>query len=77
MSMKWLTRVAALFDRFLGLTPALASLLLYFSTAAVCYEVVMRHFFNMPTAWVTEITSLTLCGSRFLSQPGCFNETGM
>jgi C4-dicarboxylate transporter, DctQ subunit len=60
MSMKWLTRVAALFDRFLELTPVLASLLLYFTTAAVCYEVVMRHFFNMPTAWVTEITSLAL-----------------
>ena len=64
--MKWLTSVMALFDRILGLTPVLASVLLYFTTVVVCYEVVMRYFFNMPTAWVIEITSLTLLWVPFL-----------
>ena len=76
MSMKWLTRVTALFDRLLGLTPVLASLLLYFTTAAVCFEVVMRHFFNMPTAWVTEITSLTLLWIPFLVAAWVFKRKG-
>jgi TRAP-type C4-dicarboxylate transport system permease small subunit len=74
--MKWLTRITALYDRFLDLTPVLASLLLYFTTAAVCYEVVMRHFFNLPTSWVTEITSLTLLWIPFLVAAWVFKRSG-
>lgn len=66
MDLKWPKRLGALFDRILGVTPALASLLLYFMMLAVCYEVVMRHFFNMPTAWAIEVTSLLLLWIPFL-----------
>jgi C4-dicarboxylate transporter, DctQ subunit len=66
MNPKRPARLAALFDRILDVTPVLASILLYFMMLAVCYEVVMRTFFNMPTAWVTEITSLTLLWIPFL-----------
>lgn len=76
MNLNWTKRLTALFDGVLGLTPILASLLLYFMVVVVCYEVVMRYCFNMPTAWVTEITSLCLLWIPFLVAAWVFKRNG-
>jgi C4-dicarboxylate transporter DctQ subunit len=38
-------------------------------TAAYCYEVVSRYFFNAPTIWASPLVSYGLCATIFLALP--------
>ena len=62
-------RLAAIHD---GLSRAgfiLAAGILAFISAAYCYEVVSRYFFNAPTIWASPLVSYALCLTIFLALP--------
>jgi len=59
-------RVSGVFDRILSILATLCSVLLFFMMLIVCYEVVMRYFFNSPTSWVVDISSFILLFFPFL-----------
>lgn len=59
-------RVNGVFDRILGVLATLCSVLLFFMMLIVCYEVVVRYFFNSPTNWVVDISSFILLFFPFL-----------
>jgi C4-dicarboxylate transporter DctQ subunit len=64
-----LRRLAAIQD---GLSRAgfiLAGCILAFISAAYCYEVVSRYFFNAPTIWASPLVSYALCLTIFLALP--------
>jgi C4-dicarboxylate transporter, DctQ subunit len=52
--------IVSLFDRILTAGGALAGLMVFFMMLSVCYDVVARHFFNAPTVWADEISSVFL-----------------
>ena len=64
--MKMLERAGRTFDRLLDILAVCASVLVFFIMFSVCYEVVCRYFFNAPTAWVVEISSIILLFTPFL-----------
>jgi C4-dicarboxylate transporter DctQ subunit len=43
--------------------------ILAFISAAYCYEVVSRYFFNAPTIWASPLVSYALCLTIFLALP--------
>ena len=47
----------------------LAALVLAIISAAYCYEVVSRYFFNSPTIWASPLVSYSLCVTIFLALP--------
>lgn len=47
----------------------LAASTLGFISAAYCYEVVSRYFFNAPTIWASPLVSYGLCVTIFLALP--------
>ena len=47
----------------------LAACILAFISAAYCYEVVSRYFFNAPTIWASPLVSYGLCLTIFLALP--------
>ena len=47
----------------------LAACVLAFISAAYCYEVVSRYFFNAPTIWASPLVSYALCLTIFLALP--------
>ena len=47
----------------------LAGCILAFISAAYCYEVVSRYFFNAPTIWASPLVSYALCLTIFLALP--------
>jgi TRAP-type C4-dicarboxylate transport system permease small subunit len=47
----------------------LAACVLAFISAAYCYEVVSRYFFNAPTIWASPLVSYALCVTIFLALP--------
>ena len=59
-------KVSGIFDRILSILATLCSVLLFFMMLFVCYEVVMRYFFNSPTNWVVDISSFILLFFPFL-----------
>ena len=66
---KMLRGLAAIQD---GLSRAgfiLAACILAFISAAYCYEVVSRYFFNAPTIWASPLVSYALCLTIFLALP--------
>jgi len=46
-----------------------AACILAFISAAYCYEVVSRYFFNAPTVWASPLVSYALCLTIFLALP--------
>ena len=56
----------AVFDRILDMTAVLAGALLVFLILSVCWEVVLRYFFNKPTSWVVEISGYIVLWVPFL-----------
>ncbi|SDP32572.1 TRAP transporter small permease subunit [Desulforhopalus singaporensis] len=52
-------------DRFSDLQGKIFSFLALAATLQICYELVMRYFFNAPTTWGLEMT-VYLCGSIYL-----------
>jgi TRAP-type C4-dicarboxylate transport system permease small subunit len=47
----------------------LAACILAFISAAYCYEVISRYFFNAPTIWASPLVSYALCLTIFLALP--------
>ncbi|MFC1868532.1 TRAP transporter small permease subunit [Thermodesulfobacteriota bacterium] len=66
MGNRFFSRLGWAFDRLLDFTALLACLLVIFLLLSVCYEVVMRYFFDAPTDWVVEYASLTVLWIPFL-----------
>lgn len=55
-----LRRLAAIQDWLSRAGFALAGCILAFISAAYCYEVVSRYFFNAPTIWASPLVSYAL-----------------
>lgn len=64
--MKMTDRGGKVFDRILDILAVCASVLVFFIMFSVCFEVVSRYFFNAPTTWVVEISSMFLLFTPFL-----------
>ncbi len=69
-----MTRLDSIFDSILDASAFLAGILLVFQMLSVCWEVVMRYFFNSPTIWVMEICGYTLLWIPFLSAAWALRE---
>ena len=65
--MKIFERGEKAFDRVLDILAVCASVLVFFIMCSVCYEVISRYFFNAPTTWVVEISSIILLLTPFLA----------
>jgi len=66
----------ALFDRILNLLAFLAAALIAFMMLSVCFEVIMRYFFNRPTSWVLETAEILLLYIAFLPAAWLLREEG-
>ena len=66
MTSKLWTKANAVFDRILDITAFLGGALLVFLILSVCWEVVLRYFFNRPTVWVVEIAGYIVLWVPFL-----------
>ena len=64
-----LKSLAAIHDWFSSVCFALAASVLAFISAAYCYEVASRYFFNSPTIWASPFVSYGLCLTIFLALP--------
>ena len=64
--MKILERAGKAFDRILDILTVCASVLVFFIMFIICYDVILRYFFNAPTTWVVEISSIILLFVPFL-----------
>lgn len=64
--MKMIDRGGKAFDRVLDILAVCASVLVFFIMCSVCFEVVSRYFYNAPTTWVVEISSIILLFTPFL-----------
>lgn len=52
--------IVLLFDRILTAGAVLAGIMVFVMMLSVCYDVVARYFFNAPTVWADEISSVFL-----------------
>jgi TRAP-type C4-dicarboxylate transport system permease small subunit len=59
------SKVVLLFDRILAAGAVFAGLMVFFMMLSVCYDVVSRYFFNAPTVWADEISSVFLLFTPF------------
>ena len=66
---KTLRGLAAIQDGVSRAGFSLAGCILGFISAAYCYEVVSRYFFNAPTIWASPLVSYALCLTIFLALP--------
>src|SRR5438132_8742268 len=62
-------RLAVIHDFLSRAGLILAACILAFISAAYCYEVVSRYFFNAPTIWASPLVSYGLCLTIFLALP--------
>ena len=66
VSKKLRAKANAVFDRILDITAFLGGALLVFLILSVCWEVILRYFFNSPTSWVVEISGYIVLWVPFL-----------
>lgn len=64
--MKAAEKVGAIFDRILGILAFVVAVLVAGMMLVVSVQVVLRHFFNQPVAWVIEVTQYALVFTLFL-----------
>ena len=62
-----MSRAGRIFDRILDITLVIACILVAFMTFSICYDVVMRYFFNRPQIWVDEFSGHILLYVPFLA----------
>ena len=67
--MAFLKILASIQDALSRLGFVLAAFVLAIISAAYCYEVVSRYFFNAPTIWASPLVSYSLCVTIFLALP--------
>jgi TRAP-type C4-dicarboxylate transport system permease small subunit len=59
-------RLGRVFDFAIGVMAFMCGLILVFIMVAICFDVVMRYFFNRPSSWVIEISEYLLVYMTFL-----------
>jgi TRAP-type C4-dicarboxylate transport system permease small subunit len=74
--MTTLAKVMRIYDRLLEVLLYLAILLLIFGWLSVCFEVIMRYFFEKPQIWVIEIVEYSLLYICFLGAPWLLRQEG-
>lgn len=57
------------FDGILLTTATLAGAMIVFQMLSICWEVIMRYFFNSPSIWVVEIAAYSALWIPFLGAP--------
>ncbi|RLB05180.1 MAG: hypothetical protein DRG83_03105 [Deltaproteobacteria bacterium] len=72
--MKVLGKVKTIFDRTLDLGISISAILIFFSWCVICFEVVMRQFFNRPQVWVVEVVEYMMLYSLFLGAAWVLRE---
>ena len=60
-----MTKIAKALDQVSEWQGKAVSLLILLATVQICYELVMRYFFNAPTVWGLELT-VYLCGVTYI-----------
>jgi len=66
ITMKLLEKTRVVFDHIIGSLAGAAGVLIIGMMLIMCYEVVMRYFFNRPPAWAVEISEYLLFLIAFL-----------
>jgi len=74
--LKLLTKAGAIFDRILGVFMWIASSIFVGAMLIVCFDVVLRYFFNRPLIWAGEICEYILLGIAFFSAAWILKEEG-
>lgn len=69
-------RILFLLDKIMEGMTFLAGLLLVFIMLAVCLDVILRTFFEIPQMWVTEVTEVLLLYITFLTSAWLLREEG-
>lgn len=69
-------RIYAIFDRINSFFAVLAMLLIVFVMLVVSLQVIMRHFFNSPIAWVLEGTQFCLVFITYLGAAWVLTKEG-
>ena len=71
-----LDTLKAIHDRITQVAAVFAAIGLIAIVTFYVFEVVTRHFFNSPTAWVSDFVSYTLAASVFLALPKVTKDKG-
>lgn len=74
--MIFMGKIAILYDRILSIMAVISGVMVGFMMLAVSYSVIMRYFFNSPSAWVMEITTYLLLYIAFLGAPWLLRHGG-
>ena len=74
--MKMLKKANTVFDRVIGVSAFLASIIITYAILAVCLEVVLRYFFNRPQIWVIETAEYSLLFMTFLGAAWVLKNEG-
>jgi TRAP-type C4-dicarboxylate transport system permease small subunit len=69
-------RLLIILDKTMEGMTFLAGLLLVFIMLAVCLDVILRTFFEVPQLWVTEVTEVLLLYITFLTSAWLLREEG-
>ncbi len=76
MKNKIVGKVNRFFDGILNVTATLAGLLIVFQMLSICWEVIMRYFFNSPSIWVVELAAYSALLIPFLGAPWILKKGG-
>ena len=74
--MKFLAKVAAIFDRIVDVLAILSAICIVGIMLLMCYEVIMRYFFNEGSAWAVELTEYGLFLLAFLGTAWLLRRDG-
>lgn len=74
--MKILRKFISIFDRIEVSLAVVSCVLIAFVGLAICYEVVMRYFFNNPTTWSAEVSRFALVYITFLGVAWVLKKEG-
>jgi C4-dicarboxylate transporter, DctQ subunit len=64
------------FDQLLNIMMFLAGIMLIFIMLSVCFEVILRTFFNGSLMWITEVSEILLLYITFLGSAWVLREDG-
>ncbi len=64
------------FDRILGITSTVGSLMIMFMMLALCVHVCMRYFFGKPQNWVIDVSTILLLYTAFLGAAWLLKNEG-
>jgi len=76
MYKKIIKKFEKIFDSIIGVMAGFSSVILIYLMVSVCFDVVMRYFFNRPQAWVVEISEYLLLYITFLGAAWVLKNEG-